>query len=615
MVGEAKKRIKIWGEIRGGSKAPSDEREVYRILSWRYSDSPVGLPPKEVIRRMRTLFTYRHYSDHQMRRLIRSVLRDPSIGRFLEVSLNAPTDWVLGEAIKSTLPNLREVIVIPTLDPISSSDLPNFLGKTAAKVFTPRFLGGQCIGLGYGPAIHSFVKSLNIPPFLANHLRFESLIFCPDTRFWGTGSENLFELVANHISNSDEQLKAFIRPNHLTADELHWVFVEINPIDERLTHPPFSLDLKSVLRRNAVAEILGQFVDRNGALLPSTGLSIHATPLTVLKEMVRNGRGVVALAGGVQSVHAILAAYKAGLFNYLVTDELCAETLLKSQHPGWRVSSLPYRDEWWERKQHFYVAFMRYGQPTLCHTIKDIARRLTLSPKRVRALLDNLHKGGSHEPMIIIRVKAPSSEMDLEMHLIRTFGLSEARVVPTEGDVTYALGNSAAQLFWELVRGRTSFTVGIGSGKAIKAMMKSLKLLTTVHKFHHLKSLNFWALNTNPLPEVLGLSAETILASVAMEWLLSCGVSGVSTIQFHTYRGGQPLELDAAFVELDDISIDEIATKVQRKLVQEGKPVIIIAKGAEKASALLSAYRSNLFNSLVVDRHLAETLLNQTFRL
>lgn len=601
---------------------------------------------------LRGLFTYRLYSDHQMRRIIRAALKDPSTGKFLEVKLNAPTDWVLGETLRSVLPNLREVVVIPSLDPIAPSNLPTFLGKTAAKVFAPRFLGGQRIGLGYGPAIYAFVNSLHIPPFLIEHLYFESLVFCPHARIWGVGSENLFKFVSDNVSRLGEQLNCFVRPTQLTSNDLHWAFVEINRVDERLGQPPFTLNLKALQQCEPVAEILTQLVNRNGALIPLTISSIWATPLKVLRDMVRNGRGVVALVGGSQNVQAVLAAYRAGLFNYLVTDELCAEMLLKSQHPDWRVSDLPYRDEWWERKQHFYVALLRYGQPTP-KTVKEIAQQLTLSPKRVRILLNNLHRGGSHEPMITIRVKAPSPEMDLEMNLIKLLGLSEVRVV-TEGDIQ-ELGNVAAQLFWDLARGQTNFSVGISSGQMVKAMMHSLNLPTSIHKFH-IKSLNFWALDINPLPKVSGFSAETILASVAMEWLSLEGDS--STVQFHVYRGGQPPNLDAVFVELDALA-DELTNFLShqpnealhklspvtgvtssqkringgstlssppnrtlalfpltelRKMVDRGKPVVVIAKGEEKSSSLLAAYKNNLLNGLVIDRILAEALLNHVFR-
>jgi len=433
------------------------------------------------------------------------------------------------------------------------------------------------------------------------------------------------------------------------------VFVEINSVNENLPQRPSSADAKLIQRYRAVAEILGQLVDRNGAILPLAPPFMQVTPLTVLKEMVRNGKGVVALVGGAKSVPAVMAAYKAGLFNYLVTDESCAEMLLKAQHPEWRVSALPYRDEWWERKQHFYVAFLRYGQPTSYCTIKDIAHRLALTPKRVRGFLNNLHKGGSHEPMITIRVRAPSSEMELEMYLIRLLRLSEARVVAAGENGFYELGRAAAQLFWELVRGQPNFSVGIGSGQAIKAMMTSLKLSTTLQKFPHIKSLTFWALNTNPFPKVFGIFAETILASVAVEWFNS---EGNPIVQFHTLRQEQNPKLDAVFVELDAFEVFEtnaqtsqgLSTSLSnldrrpigeillqfftdngsiipvssmpksvapfslselKRMVQEGKPVIVIAQGKDKATALLAAYKAGLFNALVVDCSLAEEILER----
>ncbi|MFA0759765.1 MAG: hypothetical protein NOOUEUKL_002447 [Candidatus Fervidibacter sp.] len=46
-----------------------------------------------------------------------------------------------------------------------------------------------------------------------------------------------------------------------------------------------------------------------------------------------------------------------------------------------------------------------------------------------------------------------------------------------------------------------------------------------------------------------------------------------------------------------------------QRLVQEGKPVIVLASGDHKAPAILAAHRAKLFNGLVVDRNLAAALL------
>lgn len=74
----------------------------------------------------------------------------------------------------------------------------------------------------------------------------------------------------------------------------------------------------------AVAEIMGQFVDADGAIMASPfDDRVMAPPLETLR-----GREMVAIAGGESKAHAIHAALKSGLLTGLITDEATARAII-----------------------------------------------------------------------------------------------------------------------------------------------------------------------------------------------------------------------------------------------------------------------------------------------
>ncbi|EFO32017.1 transcriptional regulator [Roseibium sp. TrichSKD4] len=85
-------------------------------------------------------------------------------------------------------------------------------------------------------------------------------------------------------------------------------------------------DLATDLRkRGAVAELLGQFVDRDGNQISTPhDERVMAPPLDNLKD-----RDVVAIAAGTNKVPAVRAALQSGYLTGLLTDELTAKTLIE----------------------------------------------------------------------------------------------------------------------------------------------------------------------------------------------------------------------------------------------------------------------------------------------
>jgi DNA-binding transcriptional regulator LsrR (DeoR family) len=605
---------------------------------------------------LRQLLPYRRLSAHQLRRLVERAISDPRSETLLQVDITPPRDDPLGEAVRATLPSLQEVIIIPSLEHLDAQEVPTYLGIAAARAFEGRFVGGQGIGLGDGRAIHAFVTALRLPPLLLAHLQFFALTHCPTATISGWGAENVLQLIADHwASRSGRQLQGYIAPTQLRAERLHWAFVEIDAVggdDKGQRRRDFGISLTSI-PKGTVAEVAGHFLRADGQWLGRLA-PIESIPLAVLRRMVETGRNVVGLAGGAEKAPAVLAALRAGILNRLVTDDRCAATLLELVVPRWRMADVPSRPQWWEASQRFFAAHLRYRhQPRL--SVSAIANRLRLSPKTVRRLLEEARQGkGEQPPMVRLTVQAPSEAMKVELALLRTFQLQEARVVTVAAgeEGLQRVGEEAAQLFFDLARDQTALTVGFGGGRTVGAMLRSLGLPASLSRLPKLATLHLWALDSNPLPKAIGLAAHTLIAALAMRCL---SVTDRIVRCFAYQEGQEAMALDAVFIGIGvfapsetlylyaqevGLPVKELAGKVAgstlfqgisadgqimplgfegrvkalplerlQRLVQEGKPVIVLASGAHKAPAILAAHRAQLFNGLVVDCDLAVALL------
>ena len=613
------------------------ERDIFLTVFFKYATGSLPLSQKDTIKRLRQVLPYRDCSEKQLRRLLERALNDPRCNRFLEVKLVPPIDWDMGKAIRNLLKGLREVIVIPSVTSFAPKATLQFLGLVAANIFGHRLIGGQSVGLGNGRAIRSFAAFLNLEASVVEHLKFFSLMW-RNNFDEETGAEALMEVVARYATSVPSQnIDAVIEPDILKAEDLDWAFFEFEPVrDERLKSKGF------------VARILNYLLGKDGSLSAlSDGTSV---PPSLLQHMVQQGKGVVAIAEGIEGAKAIMTEYKLrtkgrALFNFLVTDEVCASEILRQFNH--RVADIPHRRDWWIKRHTFLSAFLRYNAK---QTNNEIARLLSLSVKQVKRLLEHAAQGSVEvDPILSFQVRPPSLEMALEVALLKNWSLMEVRVVPTLGGVEGNLrlvGEAGADLLASLLRRQETFTVGFGGGRAIKAVAEALDLNRLLQDLPLLRRLRICILERNPLPKVLGVTAETILSPLLSpidDRVVLCRYNGTTN---------EP-KLDAVFVSIGslnypdsihafvheeelNIAKDSLAglilfqfitwdgqilpthwarelgfmplSELQR-MVREGKPVVIVAYGAHKADAILAAYKMGLFNCLVVDRVLAEALL------
>lgn len=85
-------------------------------------------------------------------------------------------------------------------------------------------------------------------------------------------------------------------------------------------------DFASVVARGAVAEMLGQFLDADGAAVPTElDERVVAMALSLLRR-----REVIAIAGGLRKTNAVRAALASGLLTGLIIDEATARSLVET---------------------------------------------------------------------------------------------------------------------------------------------------------------------------------------------------------------------------------------------------------------------------------------------
>lgn len=90
----------------------------------------------------------------------------------------------------------------------------------------------------------------------------------------------------------------------------------------------------TLYKAGARAEILGQFIDRNGQILATAhDARVMAAPLESLRK-----KYVVAIAGGAEKTSAIGAALRSGLLTGLIIDEGTARALVETDKPGIRLA-------------------------------------------------------------------------------------------------------------------------------------------------------------------------------------------------------------------------------------------------------------------------------------
>ena len=269
------------------------------------------------------------------------------------------------------------------------------------------------------------------------------------------------------------------------------------------------------------------------------------------------------------------------------------------------------------------------------------------------------------EAFFRINVYVPVNKQ-LGKRLRHALGLDEVIVIPALNDpiaLSHYLGMVAAQVFGP--RLRPGQGLGFSGGRSVGALGQTLQLPLSDDRH----PFRLYALSLLKGYEVLGVTAEGIVEEIVARHLWGLGSYLVSpehcpVVEFLDPNRLSPSDLDWAFIEVSaltqgDVIFDHaeafefdatwarrvgivaemlfhpfcadglpprqrprwlskvvtVPLALLRTMVREGKPVIVIAGGREKALALLSVHRAQraggpLFNCLVTDEVCAKEVLH-----
>jgi len=651
---------------------PLSERELFRVLRLYYEPTPHR--PREVLQKLRSMLAYRDWSERRLRRLLERVFKDPRTDSLLSITIIPPTNEQLAKQLCQAIPELQEAIVIPSLKAIDPNAINTYLGIAAAQVFAPRFQSGQGIGFSGGQSIRAMTQALLLPHSL-RLLRLYALTRCPPTVFGFTAEGIVSEIIAKNLWRTENWetlpkrfLEGYLNPKRIQPELLDWVFMEVGALEAGELVVDFAdelnFDVAAAKQGGVVAELLGYLFCADGLppIKPIRPLNLETVPLSLLRTMVRNGKFVVALAGGPQKAVALLALHRAqraggALFNVLVTDEDCARQLLSlCDRPIAETDAI-----WEQKRKRFWAAHLRFAASERCRTYRALAQKMHLSERNAARLLDEALHGINKQtpPLVFVRLKAPKPEpiplLELESALMERLGLMEVRVVrPVRDEWPYpALGIAAAQWLKEHWQSTPELSVGLGGGRAVRALLEALNLPFCLRYFPKLQRLNLFALQARPRERVIwGEGITTFLATVVMRCF---GTAEGQKVVCHSFCGDEVADLlDVVFAsigafEVDDqevlkasgIALEEVkgaagtllgqpfdstgqtlgynlgkrlqVLSLQRlkKLVRDGVPVFVFVSGLQRAKAAVAAWRGGLFNCMIVDKTGAEAMLSE----
>lgn len=637
------------------------ERDLYRILALRFASTSViksAKAPKEVTERLKCWLPYAKLSPSQLRRMVLKALDDPRTIKFLEVEFHPPVDEPLGEELKVALSGVREVLVIPSVADLDAASNERYLGLTAFQHFAPQISKGVNIAVSGGLSVQAFLQQLKLTD-LTNLQLFALNCQSGSQLTETTGDILLSDLLARHwralVAPNAPKPQVNVDPSYLSPERLDFALVSVQVPEERL------------LRQGVLAEFLGYRLMFNGSLLSSEPIcpKVQAVSLSLLQRMVRMGKWVIVFATNADALLAVYRAHRSGglLFNALVTDDQCSVELMRKFKPSFRLADIPQRQRWWSVSQKFRVAHLRYGHSSGHLSNEAIAERLNLSRKHVPKLLDEaLQSFAEITPLVRLKVKSPSVEQELELALLETWNLREVRIATTFDDDEQgyaALGKAAAEFFCQLAEGNESFCVGISWGRSVLSMVDSLMLPEFTERLKCLRHLTFVALMSIPpshSPLLLGTAPQSLLGTLMLRLSTLPNARRLPfTVSCLTFQNDKPVPvLDAVFTgigvfaagRLIEAYARELGLQVERtkwfgemlfqffdrkgnllpdrwngrvqaiplsslqRMVAEGKPVVVIAKGEQKSQALQIAHHAKLFNCLIADRSLAEKFLH-----
>ncbi|MDI9348523.1 MAG: sugar-binding transcriptional regulator [Candidatus Symbiobacter sp.] len=273
-------------------------------------------------------------------RLIASAAREGLVHFFIDGPV---AECVQLETQISEQFRLKYCEVSPSLD---EPGLPLVsIGKVAAQ-YMRRLLqqdAPQIIGIGHGRTLAACVDHLPRTP--ADQVKFVSLLGGLTRKFSANPHDVIHRLAERtqaeaymmpvpFIANSISDRAIFLAQRGLAevfdlAHQASLLLVGIGTVRAEASLVATSMidgsELDTVKAQGGVGEILGHFFDKDGGRIRcDTSERIVTLPYEVLRD-----RKIIAIAGGLAKVDAILSVLRSGLLHGLITDELTAMNIME----------------------------------------------------------------------------------------------------------------------------------------------------------------------------------------------------------------------------------------------------------------------------------------------
>lgn len=232
---------------------------------------------------------------------------------------------------------LLDAVVVPTGN-IQVDDLNIQLGMAAAQYINFKFGNDDILAFGWGDSVSKTVKFLSLDEYTNFYLVSLSGGMLPMLSEW--------KFFAKYLDHVKILPSPFILSNETIAASIH-MEPEVQEICKLWEIANFALlgigalnknatiikrgylsevDMASLKKTGAVGDILGQYFDKNGNIIPyETDRRLIAQNIEKIKKIPN----VIAVAGGLHKLEAIRAAIKGQYIKTLIVDEDVARELLK----------------------------------------------------------------------------------------------------------------------------------------------------------------------------------------------------------------------------------------------------------------------------------------------
>lgn len=251
----------------------------------------------------------------------------------------------LGSQLESVF-GLKSAWVIPTSPDYEV--LRRNLGTIAARLVGRAVASGTIVGVGWGTTLAEVARHLlrkshdnvTVVSLLGGLIKsagnnsYEVALQVADAL-----DAVCYSYMAPMFVESAEDRDAILRLRHIQAvqDLIRRASVAIVGVGEVSADctlarmgPLSASDVDSLLKAGAVADILGNFIDKNGQLVEvDVNQRVLTTDLEVLKEI----DNVFAVTGGLKKAQAISAALRSGCIDNIITDAQTAEQVLQLNRP------------------------------------------------------------------------------------------------------------------------------------------------------------------------------------------------------------------------------------------------------------------------------------------